>query len=103
MPIRVRHLLLAVLLLVAQQIWMTHAVAHLAAPAQGTLQDQQAANEHGCGQCLAFAAFGSAVPSPAFAFAVSLAENAAPGLPADGKFTPATVLHFQSRAPPRSA
>jgi hypothetical protein len=95
------HIALAFLLLLSQQLGISHAITHLSAgPNSGSLQKKQVPVEKQCEQCLAFAALdagptssSSAVMRPAGPVAV---QGAAP-------FTrplSAAILAFEPRAPP---
>lgn len=95
-----RHALLALLLLLSQQLGVTHAVSHLSAPPQRASQDQQLPVDQSCEQCLAFASIGSALTNPPFVFLVGPAHYALPVALPSGNFVPRTIAAFRSRAPP---
>jgi hypothetical protein len=95
------HIALAFLLLLSQQLGISHAITHLSTGADaGSLQKKQLPVEKQCAQCLAFAAVDSGLASSSPAFI-------RPAGPEDGYagmlFTgplPAAILAFESRAPP---
>ncbi len=91
--------LLALLLLMTQQMGLAHSVSHLSSPLN-TSQNKQLPSEQACDQCLVFAQIGAALTSHAFSPAV----DAPRALVLDVNFTqiidPATVCVFRSRAPP---
>jgi hypothetical protein len=95
--------LLALLLLLSQQMGYAHAVSHLSDSTHRTRQNKQLPIEQACDQCLAFAQIGSALTS----HALLIFEDATPGFIAP--FLPThilvhrTVCVFHSRAPPMLA
>jgi hypothetical protein len=73
------HVLLALLLVLSQQLGMAHAVSHWSDFRQGTQQVQGGdgadgglsaglALDHNCSQCAAFAQLASAIHTPSFTF-----------------------------------
>jgi len=102
--------MLALLLVLSQQLGMAHAVSHWSdyrhAGEQVQLQDADGnlsaglALDHNCSQCLAFAQLASAVNSPDYSFPAQ-ASSAPHGLAA-GTPSPCrrTTCGYQSRAPP---
>jgi hypothetical protein len=91
--------LLALLLLMTQQMGLAHSVSHLSR-SHATSQEKQLPIGQVCDQCLAFAQIGSALTGHAF----SAAADAPLALVLDVNFTqiidPVTVCVFHSRAPP---
>lgn len=93
------RLLLALTLLISQQMAMAHAVSHLSGSHTDSSGKQIAADQF-CGDCLAAAQLGSAAVD-------SVAPNAFDTGPAPAHvpqvahvFLPGTACAFQSRAPP---
>lgn len=97
----IQHGLLALLLLLSQQMGIAHAVSHLSDASHKTSQNKQLPIEQTCGQCLAYAQIGSALTGPS----VLPLVQAAPALVIDTvlpqHFSPRTVFAFHSRAPPQ--
>lgn len=91
--------LLALLLLMTQQMGLAHAVSHLSNP-QGSSQKKQLPIEQVCDQCLAFAQIGSALTGHASLPAADVPHT----LVIDANLTQIivfrTVCVFHSRAPP---
>jgi hypothetical protein len=112
----VAYVLLSLLLVLSQQLGITHAIAHLSDLSQRNTQQQlelsgrsagsvskNLALDQNCDQCLAFAQIANALDTPSYTFPV--VEHAAPV--AAFAITPSacrrTVCVFQSRAPPAFA
>ncbi len=97
----IRHLLFALLLLIAQQLAVVHPLSHLASPAQkSAIQEGHEPGALSCDQCLALSPLGA-----------GLGNALAPGLNAPfehvrnladmfATFLPAGHRPFDSRAPP---
>lgn len=107
-PVNIRqtilHVLLALLLLLSQQMGAAHAVSHLAPDNyQGKSQDQRLPNEKPCDQCVAFAHIGSALTNPPLVFFTEPAANAAPIATPYAAHARGIALAFRSRAPPAIA
>ncbi len=110
------RVLLSLLLLMSQQMAISHGMTHWAgtldgaaqlhkAPAQQDERGVSAAFAQGqtCEQCLAFAQIASAVGSPARTFAADGAACCAVGPSATQPGCARTTCVFQSRAPPSFA
>ena len=102
--------MLALLLVLSQQLGMAHAVSHWSdyrhTGEQVQLQDADAtlsaglALDHNCSQCLAFAQLASAVNTPDYTFpacASRVPHGLVPGAPS---LCQRTTCAYQSRAPP---
>jgi hypothetical protein len=95
------HIAFAFLLLLSQQLGVSHAITHLAADADsGSLQKKQLPAEKQCGQCLAFAGLDSGLTSTSPTFLQ-------PAGPVDAYAAArfigplsAAILAFEPRAPP---
>lgn len=92
--------LLALMLLLSQQLGHMHAMSHLADGGANPAHSKQLPVEKICELCLAFSAVGTALTGPAhtlpvFAASYPLAVVAAPQFPALAR-----VTAFHSRAPP---
>jgi len=97
------RIILSALLLVSQQAAMAHAFTHLVAPTHSsTTHNDELPSEQACHQCLAYLSMGSALASSASNLPENLADHASPIADPLECFTPATVRHFDSRAPPAS-
>ncbi|KIF81850.1 hypothetical protein [Noviherbaspirillum autotrophicum] len=95
------HVVLALLLLLSQQLGIAHAVSHLTTQStSGVAQQKQLPPELQCDQCLAFAAIGSAVNAAPHAFFIGLAANPFEVGLAPFRLLPPTIRAFDSRAPP---
>ena len=98
------HALLALLLVLSQQMGIAHALAHGLphAPAkQGPSHDAKSlAPDQGCEQCLAFAQIGSALDTPCHFFPASRNVPSPAVLLAAQPACQRTVCVFQPRAPP---
>ncbi|HEX2531443.1 MAG TPA: hypothetical protein VHK70_08225 [Burkholderiaceae bacterium] len=98
------HALLALLLLLSQQMGVAHAVSHLAPDDyQEKSQDKRLPNEKPCDQCIAFAHLDSALANPPFGFFAGHADNAAPIVEPRVTHVRRIVVAFRSRAPPATA
>jgi hypothetical protein len=95
------HIAFAFLLLLSQQLGISHAITHVSAGANsGSLQKKQLPAEKQCEQCLAFAALDSGLTSSSPSFL-------RPADPIDAYAAvlligplPSAILAFESRAPP---
>jgi hypothetical protein len=106
------HLLLALLLVLSQQMGISHAVSHLSAvrhvAEQAQLLSQDAdgsaspglALDQNCSQCLAFAQIASAIDTPFYSFPAVLQGAPLVLAFATPQACQRTVCVFQSRAPP---
>jgi hypothetical protein len=110
------RVLLSLLLLLSQQMAISHAMTHWAGSRHGATQLNKAASQHQergvssafaqdqtCDQCLAFAQIASAVGSPARTFVADGAASCAVGASATQPGCARTTCWFQSRAPPSFA
>ena len=105
------HVLLAVLLVLSQQLGMAHAVSHWSDFRHGSEQQQLAdidgnglsaglALDHNCSQCAAFASVATAIHTPSFTFP-SVDYNAPQaGVPLPQLHGARTARAYDSRAPP---
>jgi hypothetical protein len=107
----ITHFLLSLLLLVSQQMAMSHVITHCgdlvatAEPSQaadGALSEA-IAKDQSCGHCLTFAQLASAVGDTPRASAPSTAGSQAAVPNLDPAFCARTVCAFHSRAPPSAA
>lgn len=87
-----RHLLVALLLLLAQGVALTHAVEHLRPDADAPLT-------HSCALCLAAQGLDAALASAPAALALCAAEFAAPASAALPVYSPPAISP-RARAPP---
>lgn len=105
------HVLLALLLVLSQQLGMAHAVSHWSDYRQGSEQQQAGdagegslsaglALDHNCSQCAAFASLASAIHTPSFTF--PSVEYTAPqvGVALAVPHGARTARAYDSRAPP---
>lgn len=110
------RVMLSLLLLMSQQMAISHAMTHWAGQRDGAAQlhkpaGQQAergvssafAQDQTCEQCLAFAQIASAVGSPARSFGADAVAACAVGASATRQGGARTTCVFQSRAPPSFA
>ncbi|HJV87390.1 MAG TPA: hypothetical protein VJ698_18120 [Noviherbaspirillum sp.] len=90
-----------VLLLLSQQLGITHAISHLSsAAASGKVQDKQLPAELQCEQCLAFAAIGAGlVGSPPQVPLLAAPAETGIAIPLVAQLPPVPRA-FDSRAPP---
>ncbi|WP_019142360.1 hypothetical protein [Noviherbaspirillum massiliense] len=95
------HLVLALFLLLSQQLGMTHAVSHLSTDiASSTAPGKQLPGELHCDQCTAFASIGAALTgSPPSWRADPVIREMAIASPTARRL-PSTIRAFDSRAPP---
>jgi hypothetical protein len=98
------HVAFAFLLLLSQQLGISHAITHLSACANSSsLQKQKLPAEKQCEQCLSFAALDSGLTSSSSAFLRPAGPvNAYAEVLFIGPLS-AAILAFESRAPPFSA
>ncbi|MES2298176.1 MAG: hypothetical protein V4582_14115 [Pseudomonadota bacterium] len=100
------HVLLSLLLLVSQQMALSHAMAHWSARqsgaqlSQGSQLGKALAQDQACEQCLAFAQLAGAVGSPARSFACDTNPSLKIAACAPESERRRTVCAFRSRAPP---
>lgn len=94
------HLLFALLLLVAQQLAMAHALAHAGTATANSTQDQSLPGESYCDQCLAATAIGSALTAALPPLPANLFDHASIRTDFVERCFPATTRPFNSRAPP---
>lgn len=106
----ISHVLLALLLLISQQMAITHVMSHWtgrivngehaqAVQDEGGLS-KSVAQDQSCGQCLAFAQIASAVGSSPRAFVSPDQQSHALPVNAAQSCAARTVCPFHSRAPP---
>jgi hypothetical protein len=91
--------LLALLLLLSQQMGIVHAVSHLSGKPDSRTE-QQLPFGQACDQCLAFAAVGSALTGNGLLAALQTYALSIFALVPGTLYFPATVWAFHSRAPP---
>jgi len=107
------HVVVALLLVLSQQLGAIHAVSHISGYLHGNSEQAQdrddssssrggLALDQNCGQCLAFAQLATALDTPSFTFPamehkapVAIIADAAPACER-------TVCVFRSRAPPQA-
>ncbi|HJV83206.1 hypothetical protein [Noviherbaspirillum sp.] len=89
------------LLLVTQQLGITHAISHLSsATTSGKVQDKQLPAELQCEQCLAFAAIGAGLAgSPPPLVLLAMPSETGTDIPLAAQLPPVPRA-FDSRAPP---
>lgn len=93
------HLLFALLLLLAQQLAMTHAISHIDVP-QSATQEKHLPEAGHCDQCLSFSSLGTAVSTTHQNNFASLYQQVRIQPDFDGQVFPLRQLAFHSRAPP---
>ena len=93
-------LLLALLLLGAQQAGWTHALSHLGEQTNSASQPKQVPADKLCQQCLAFAQIGSALQRATVVLFAPPLEDCLPLTRAAYHAPVAKRFDFQSRAPP---
>ena len=98
----VLHIALAALLVFTQLAATAHAMEHLGTSFNSSTHHEELPNEQACHQCLAYLSMGSALASSANNLPENLADHASPIADPVECFTPASVRHFDSRAPPVS-
>ena len=103
------RILLSLLLLVSQQMAVSHAMSHITGLAEQTVQVQaggkntpskELAHEAGCSQCFAYAQMASALGSPAYVLPVVAAQAFHQIVAVRSADCVRTVCVFRSRAPP---
>lgn len=99
------HVVLALLLLLSQQLGMAHAVTHLSTNVASGMSSEPASDKHlpgdlHCVQCHAFSSLDSALASQPFAWPVDAPARWFNGYADGKKFLPAAIRAFDSRAPP---
>ena len=110
------RVLLSLLLLMSQQMAISHAMTHWAGSRDGAAQLHKAGGQHQqsgvssafaqdqtCEQCLAFAQIAGAVGSPARTFVADGSASCAIGASATQPGCARTTCVFESRAPPSFA
>lgn len=97
----IQHALLALLLLLSQQMGIAHAVSHLSNANHKISQNKQLPIEQTCEQCLVYAQIGSALTSPATLPLVDAVARLVIDTVLLQHFSPATIFAFHSRAPPQ--
>ena len=94
--------MLALLLLLSQQMGFAHAVSHSSDhPRYSSSHGKQLPIEQTCQQCLAFAQIGSALPSAIFSLPAVVAPDALAIANSPPVLYPRAIRAFHSRAPPR--
>jgi len=104
------HAFLSLMLLLSQQLAMTHLMSHGVGGGNASVQKQQgsadvtrkAASERFCHQCLGFSQIAYGIGSSHFTMAVAPVVFQAPAAPRTPPNCLRTVCVFQSRAPPRT-
>jgi hypothetical protein len=103
-PSVIAHWLLALSLLVSQQLALVHAVSHIAdarpPTSQHTPQNKQLPAEQSCAQCLAFAQIGSALTGSTLPAQAAGIDDAVNVVPPAGRLGPDIFSAFHPRAPP---
>ncbi|MRW92000.1 hypothetical protein GJ699_18565 [Duganella sp. FT80W] len=104
------HSLLALLLLLTQQLGVTHVYTHLVAAEQQNLQlsDEDQESEHRkriaahkmCAECVSVAQMAAAITTAPLTLAISTLSSGPVSLPVTLPACERTVCVFQSRAPP---
>ncbi len=105
------HVLLALLLVLSQQLGMAHAVSHWsdfrqgselqkAADADGNGLSAGLALDHNCSQCAAFASLATAIHTPNFTFLAVDYSAPQAGVALQQLHTARTARAYDSRAPP---
>ncbi len=90
----------ALLLLLSQQLAFAHGVTHLGEGQYRASRDQHPTEQVQCEQCLALAAIGSAIiATPNLPLAISVRNPVISSEPTE-RFVPITFRSFNSRAPP---
>lgn len=93
--------MLALLLLLSQQLGISHALTHVSLPdAPRTSQEEQLPGEMQCEECLAFASIGSALAIPPLSWFTDLASVLDRIAVPVTCHLPCLVRAFDSRAPP---
>jgi hypothetical protein len=99
----IAHCLLALLLLLSQQLAAMHAVSHIADARAHSSQEKQLPVDQACAQCLAFAQIGSALTGHAFVFADNSIDDAVRIAAPHQRVRAESFNAFRSRAPPALA
>jgi hypothetical protein len=99
----IAHWLLALSLLLSQQLAAVHAVSHIGGALAHTTQEKQLPADQACAQCLAFASIGSALTGHPLAFAGNGVGDAIDISVPHNRARPDAFRAFQSRAPPAFA
>jgi len=99
----IAHCLLALLLLLSQQLAAVHAVSHIGDARTHSTQEKQLPADQVCAQCLAFASIGSALTGHAPAFVGNGVDDAVDVTMPHDRARPEAFRAFQSRAPPAFA
>ena len=105
------HVLLAVLLVLSQQLGMAHAVSHWSDFRNGSEQQLAAdsgdsgvsaglALDHNCSQCAAFASLATAIHTPSFTFPAVDYSAPQAGVALPQLLGARTARAYDSRAPP---
>lgn len=94
------HVLLALLLLLSQQMVLAHAVSHYSEARQRTSDTKQLPIEQICEHCLAHAQIGSGLTSQFALHLADLAPDAVPVVSPPLLLSAKTFTAFRSRAPP---
>lgn len=108
------HVLLALLLVLSQQLGMAHAVSHWSDFRHGSEQQQALdvtdaadgglsagmALDHNCSQCAAFASLASAIDTPSFSFPAVEFNAPQAGVAAALPHSARPARAYDSRAPP---
>jgi hypothetical protein len=95
----IHHALLALLLLLSQQMGISHEVTHLASK-PGSQTGQPVPLEKSCDQCLAFASIGSALTGNGLLPLVQALAVTVFAIIPGPRYFPAFVSAYHSRAPP---
>jgi hypothetical protein len=95
------HIAFAFLLLISQQLGMTHAISHISSEiGAGASQKKQLPAELQCEQCLAFASLGSALTGDPPSVAQQFLPSAEPLAASQLEPLPSSPRPFDSRGPP---
>jgi len=98
------HIAFALFMLLSQQLGMAHEITHLSpARVSGSAHGKQLPAEMQCGQCLAFAAIGSALHGAPLLFCPLVSVGRATIIPPVATLLLPHVRAFDSRAPPAVA
>jgi len=99
----IAHCLLALLLLISQQLAVMHSVAHVADARTHTTQDKHLPADQACAQCLAFAQIDSTLTGSSLTLHDIGVDDAARVTVPRARFGPISFLASRSRAPPAIA
>jgi hypothetical protein len=97
---QILSVLLALLLLLTQQMGYAHTVSHLSGSGHLSQQNKHLPIEQACEQCLAFAQIGSALTSHLFQIFADAAPTPLPLPHVTPILIARTICVFHSRAPP---